>query len=116
MADPHEKSIAVRIWANPDTNSGASQRGWLIYTQAGQYRGFVQEGHSGRRALAELVGVTSLLELPEYFIEVGNMQVTQAQYKRIIKQENVDMEFGDAGSLDGAGSSPLSSPFGHATR
>lgn len=47
------KVVAMKINAGHDRN-GNPRRGWLVYTSSGEYRGFVDEGYGGRKALTSL--------------------------------------------------------------
>ncbi len=42
--------LAIKIRATNDRN-GNPRRGWLVYTNRGDFRGFVDEGYSGEGAL-----------------------------------------------------------------
>ncbi|MEV6925498.1 hypothetical protein AB0M46_13510 [Dactylosporangium sp. NPDC051485] len=54
---------AVKIDANNDAE-GNPRRGWMIYTVAGRYLGFVNEGYNGPQALRDIGDVQELCTVP----------------------------------------------------
>jgi hypothetical protein len=58
------KNVAVKINAGNDRN-GNPRRGWHVYSTTGDYRGFVDEGYSGRSVIFErFPNVVELCTIP----------------------------------------------------
>ncbi len=60
---PEPRRYAIKIEAGNDHN-GNPRRGWLIYTPAGDYLGFVNEGYEGHAALKRIGNVVELGAVP----------------------------------------------------
>ncbi|MEH1124800.1 hypothetical protein [Micromonospora sp. CPCC 206061] len=60
---PAGRPYAVKVSA-PNGDDGNPKRGWLIYTPAGRYLGFVNEGYAGQQALAAVGDVIELCTVP----------------------------------------------------